>query len=140
MLNIAINIVCLRWFYPIFRNGGPAFATVASAYFNIAALFVVFRVRHGRFGSLEMLFSIARIGACAGIMGALCWVALRFSDFGAYRAFLPRLGIFAALIGGATAVVYLVLAWLLRCHEISELYEIVSHPDAEAANVSGLAL
>jgi putative peptidoglycan lipid II flippase len=138
-LNIVINILCLRWFFPIFRNGGPAFATVASAYFNIVALFVVFRARHGRLGSLEMLFSMARIAACAGIMGGLCWLGLRFSNFGAYRAFLPRLGIFMALIGGATAV-YLGLAWLFRCHEIAELHEIMVHRDAEAASVSGLAL
>lgn len=137
VLNIVINVLCLRWFFPIFRNGGPAFATVASAYFNIVALFFVFRVRHGRLGSMDVVFSIARIALCAGVMGAFCWLALRFSHFSAYRAFFPRLGVLAALIGGASAI-YLGLAWLFRCHEIAELYEIALHRDPETPNLAGL--
>src|SRR6202521_5230596 len=42
-LNLVFNVLCLRWLYPIFRNGGPAVATVASAYFNFFALFAIFR-------------------------------------------------------------------------------------------------
>jgi putative peptidoglycan lipid II flippase len=137
VLNIFINLLCLRWFFPVFGNGGPAFATVVSAYFNSLALFVVFRLRHGRLGSFDMLFSVARIALCAGIMGGLCWVALRLSNFSAYRAFFPRLGVFVALIGGA-ATVYIALAWLFRCREISEVYEITMHRDTEIPSLSGI--
>lgn len=135
-LNIVLNALCLRWFFPIFRNGGPAFATVVAAYFNFFALFAIFRVRHGRLGTLDILFSVSRIVLCAGLMGAACWFGLRLSHFEAYQRFLPRLGIFTVLILGAAAV-YLGLAWLLRCHEVSEVYGIALHGDREPVAASG---
>jgi len=36
-----------------------------------------------------------------------------------------QLGVFAALIGGAT-VLYLALAWIFRCSEIEEIYGIAT--------------
>jgi putative peptidoglycan lipid II flippase len=135
-LNIALNILCLVAFFPVFRNGGPAFATVMSAYFNFFSLFVIFRIRFGRMGTLDILLSLVRIGACSALMGAGCWVALRASHFNSYVDFLPKLGIFAALILGASAS-YLILTWILRCHEITEVYGIALHGDTESISASG---
>jgi putative peptidoglycan lipid II flippase len=129
-LNIVLNVLCLRWLYPVFRNGGPAFATVVAAYFNFFTLFAMFRVRFGRLGTAPILASVARVAVCAAAMGALCWLALRWSNFENYRGFLPRAGIVAALLSGATAV-YFGLAWALRCHEISEVYGIAFHSEHE---------
>jgi len=136
-LNVVLNVLCLRWFYPVFRNGGPAFATVASAYFNLLALFAVFRLRFGRLGTMEIALSLARIGVCAALMGALCWMGLRWSHFGDYVQFLPRLGIFAVLILGAAGA-YLLFAWALRCHELSEIYGVARRSDPGVASVSAL--
>jgi putative peptidoglycan lipid II flippase len=137
-LNIALNVLFLRWFFPIFGNGGPALATVAAAYFNFFTLFGIFRLRFGRLGTLDILASLARSGAAAGVMGTLCRMALHMSRFDAYSSFLPRLEIFAVLIAGATAT-YLLLAWTMRCHELSELYGIATHSEAQAASLSGLS-
>jgi peptidoglycan biosynthesis protein MviN/MurJ (putative lipid II flippase) len=137
-LNIVLNVLCLRWFFPVFRNGGPAVATVVAAYFNFFTLFGIFRLRFGRLGTLDILASLARSGASAGVMGTLCWMALHMSRFDSYSSFFPRLEIFAVLIAGATAV-YLLLAWTLRCHEISELYGIATQREAQAATLSGLS-
>jgi len=136
-MNIVVNILCLRWFLPVFRNGGPAFATVVSAYFNLLALFGIFRFRFGRLGSMDILFSVARIAVCAACMGALCWLGLHASHFASLESFLPRLGIFAALIVGAAGI-YLAFAWLLRCHEISEVYGIALHREREVPSATGL--
>ena len=83
VLAIALNVLFLRWF-PVFANGGPALATVAAAYFNFLTLFVIFRLRFGRLGTLDILVSLARSGAAAGIMGTLCWMALNLSGFASY--------------------------------------------------------
>jgi putative peptidoglycan lipid II flippase len=136
-LNIVLNLLALRWFYPIFRNGGPAVATVIAAYFNFLALFVIFRVRFGRLGTLHILASMGRIAACAGLMGAGCWIALRLSHFNNYVDFLPRLGLFVLLVAGA-ALVYLGLAWALRCHEITEVYGVAVHGEHEPIGAAGL--
>src|SRR4029077_17209306 len=137
-LNVVLNVLCLRWFFPVFRNGGPAVATVVAAYFNFFTLFAVFRLRFGRLGTLDILASLARSGASAAVMGTLCWMALHMSRFDSYASFFPRLEIFAVLIAGAAAI-YLLLAWTMRCHELSELYGIATHSEAQAATLSGLS-
>jgi putative peptidoglycan lipid II flippase len=137
-LNIVLNALCLRWFFPIFRNGGPAVATVAAAYFNFFTLFVIFRVRFGRLGTLDVLSSLSRSGAAAGLMGTFCWMALRLSRFDSYDHFLPRLAIFSVLLVGATGT-YLLLAWAMRCGEIAEIYGIAMRPEAPSAGLAGLS-
>jgi putative peptidoglycan lipid II flippase len=131
-LNIFLNIVCLVAFFPVFRNGGPAFATVMAAYFNFFALFAIFRIRFGQMGTLDILLSLVRITACAGIMGFACWIGLRAVHFNAYHDFLPRLGIFLGLILGAAGS-YLILAWVLRCREMTEVYGIALRTEAMSA-------
>jgi putative peptidoglycan lipid II flippase len=137
-LNIALNVLCLRSFFPIFRNGGPAVATVVAAYFNFFALFAIFRLRFGRLGTLDVLGSLARSGAAAGLMGTLCWMGLHMSRFDSYERFLPRLAIFSVLLVGATCV-YLLLAWAMRCGEISEIYGIAMHGEPQAASLAELS-
>ncbi len=129
VLNIALNTLFLVSFFQTFRNGGPAFATSLAGYFNFLMLFVIFRLRFGRLGTLEILGSMAKIAVCSGIMGVLCWVMLRLSRFSSYERFLPQLGVFTALIAGATAV-YLGLAWVFRCPEIEEVYGIAVRREA----------
>src|SRR6202040_2243709 len=137
-LNIFLNALFLRWFFPVFRNGGPAVATVVAAYFNFFTLFAIFRLRFGRLGTLDILASLARSGVCAGLMGTLCWFGLRTSRFDTYAHFLPRLAIFGVLLLGATAV-YLLLAWAMRGAELSEIYGIALHGEPEAASMAGLS-
>ena len=136
-LNILLNVLCLRWFFPVFRNGGPAFSTVVAAYFNFLTLFAVFRLRFGRLNTIDILLSISRIAVCAAAMGAICWVALRVSHFESYQSFLPRLGTFSALLLAAVCS-YLGLAWLLRCGEISEVYGIAVHRDQPVPSATGM--
>ncbi len=137
-LNIVLNALFLRWFFPIFGNGGPALATVIAAYFNFFTLFAIFRLRFGRMGTLDILASLARSGASAGMMGTLCWMGLHMSGFDTYSHFLPRLAVFGVLLVGATSV-YLLLAWAMRCHELPEIYGIAMHGEPEAASLAGLS-
>jgi hypothetical protein len=74
----------------------------------------------------------------AGIMGTLCWMGLRMSGFDAYSRFLPRLGVFSALVLGGAAT-YLLLAWALRCGELFEIYGIAMRGDAEAASLASVS-
>jgi putative peptidoglycan lipid II flippase len=122
-LNIGLNTLFLVLFFKTFQNGGPAFATSLTGYFNFLMLFIIFRLRFGRLGTLEILGSMAKVAVCSGIMGVVCWVMLRFSHFSSYGRFLPDLGMFSAMILGAAAV-YLGLAWALRCPEVEEVYGI----------------
>ncbi len=123
VLNLALNTLFLLYFFKRFQNGGPALATSLAGYFNFLMLFVIFRLRFGRLGTFEILGSMAKIALCSGVMGVATWVLLYFSHFSSYQHFLPQLGVFLALITSATAI-YLGAAWLLRCHEIEEVYGI----------------
>ncbi len=129
VLNVLLNVIFLVYFLKKLQNGAPALATALAGYVNFMTLFAILRLRFGRLDTFDILGSMAKILACSGLMGALCWVGLRFLRFSSYTHFLPQLGIFTALIIGAT-VVYLALAWLLRCPEIEEVYGIALRREA----------
>jgi hypothetical protein len=56
-------------------------------------------------------------------MGVACWLGAHYTEFTIHSRFLIQLLVFAGLIFGATAL-YLALAWIVRCHEIEEVYGI----------------
>jgi putative peptidoglycan lipid II flippase len=137
LANVLLNVIFLFYFFPKLKNGGPALASALAGYFNVFALFVIFRLRFGRLGTRDIAASISKIIACASAMGVVCWGALRYSQFDSIEHFLPRLLVFIALIGGAT-LTYLGLAWALRCGEISEVYGIAFHSAGTQSGKTGI--
>jgi putative peptidoglycan lipid II flippase len=137
LANVLLNVIFLFYFFAKFKNGGPALASALAGYFNVFTLFVIFRLRFGRLGTREIAASLAKIAVCASVMGAVCWAALRYSQFDNIEHFLTRLVVFAALIGGAT-LTYLGVAWALRCAEISEVYGIAFHPAGAGSGKPGI--
>jgi putative peptidoglycan lipid II flippase len=134
IINIVLNVVFLQTFlYKRVQNGGPALATALATFFDFFALFIIFRLRYGPMGTLDIFRSFAKISLCAGIMGVACWFGNYYTGFALHSRFLVQLLVFAALIIGATAL-YLALAWLLRCHEIEEVYGIATRRTAGATN------
>jgi putative peptidoglycan lipid II flippase len=123
VINIVLNILFLEVFFKRVQNGGPALATALATFFDFFALFIIFRLRYGPMGTMEILRSFSKISLCAGIMGVACWFGNYYTAFTVHSRFLMQLVVFAGLIIGAT-VLYLVLAWVFRCHEIEEVYGI----------------
>ena len=74
--NMLLNVIFLFYFFPKFKNGGPALASALAGYFNVFILFVIFRLRFGRLGTREILASMGKIAVCASVMGVVCWSAL----------------------------------------------------------------
>jgi putative peptidoglycan lipid II flippase len=129
MINIILNIVFLEFFFKRVQNGGPALATAIASFFDFFALFIIFRLRHGAMGTLEIFRSFGKISLCASIMGVACWLGNHYTAFTVQSRFLVQLLVFSGLIAGATAL-YLGLAWLFRCHEIREVYGIATRRTA----------
>jgi len=129
VLNIVLNIVFLQFFFKRVQNGGPALATALATFFDFFALFIIFRLRYGPLGTLDIFRSFSKISLCAGLMGVACWFGNYYSGFTLHSRFLVQLLVFAGLIIGATAL-YLALAWLFRCHEIEEVYGIATRRTA----------
>src|SRR6267143_561498 len=125
VINIVLNIVFIQFFYKRVQNGGPALATALATFFDFFALFIIFRIRYGPMGTMEILRSFSKIFLCAGIMGVACWFGNYYTTFTIHSRFLVQLLVFAGLITGAT-VLYLALAWIFRCHEIEEVYGIAT--------------
>jgi putative peptidoglycan lipid II flippase len=130
-LNVILNIVFLEFFFKRVQNGGPALATGLATFFDFFALFIIFRLRYGPMGTMDILRSFSKVSLCAGIMGVACWFGNYYTAFAIHSRFLVQLVIFAGLIGGATAI-FLGLAWLFRCHEIEEVYGIATRRTAGA--------
>ncbi len=125
VINIVLNIVFIQFFYKRVQNGGPALATALATFFDFFALFVIFRIRYGPMGTMDILRSFSKISLCAGIMGVACWFGNYYTTFTIHSRFAVQLLVFAGLIIGAT-VLYLALAWIFRCHEIEEVYGIAT--------------
>ncbi len=125
VINIVLNIVFIQFFYKRVQNGGPALATALATFFDFFALFIIFRIRYGAMGTMDILRSFSKIFLCAGIMGVACWFGNYYTTFTIHSRFLVQLLVFAGLIVGAT-VLYLALAWIFRCHEIEEVYGIAT--------------
>jgi putative peptidoglycan lipid II flippase len=134
ILNIVLNVLFQGIFYFLakFQNGGPALATSIAAYFNFLMLIVIFRLRYGRLGSVDLLLSLGKILASSGMMGAACWIGLRYSHFSSHPHFATQLLIFLGLLAGAT-VLYIGLTWVMRCPEVEEVYGIAIRGEAGAA-------
>jgi putative peptidoglycan lipid II flippase len=137
LANVLLNFIFVFYFFAKLKNGGPALASALAAYFNVFALFVIFRLRFGRLGTREVAASLGKIAASAGVMGLVCWSALKYSQFDSIEHFIPRLLVFVALISAAT-LTYLGLAWAFRCDEISEVYGIAFHRAAAEPGKPGI--
>ncbi len=137
-VNIALNAIFLVTLVRVLSNGSPALASTAAAYFNFAALFLIFRRRYGRLGARQLLASIGKMAVCAVAMAAGCIVVFRFSNFFTLAHFVSRLGWLAAMIAVSVAI-YFGLAWILRCEELPELFLLLRRhePAVTAASESG---
>ncbi|HEV2616883.1 MAG TPA: murein biosynthesis integral membrane protein MurJ [Candidatus Acidoferrales bacterium] len=130
-INLILNLAFLLLFFRVFYNGSPALATSSAAYFNFFALLWIFRKRFGQLGFSSVLLSLAKTAAAAVVMGLGCAAFLRYANFASYTRLLPRIGMLAAIILGATCL-YLALAWLLRCEELAELHSVLRRADRVA--------
>lgn len=137
LANVLLNVIFLVYFFAKLKNGGPALASALAGYFNVFALFVVFRLRFGRLGTREVAVSLGKIVACASVMGIVCWGTLKYSQFDSIEHFMPRLLVFIGLIASAT-LTYLGLAWAFRCDEISEVYGIAFRSAGSESGKQGL--
>ncbi len=137
LANVLLNFIFLFYFFAKLKNGGPALASALAGYFNVFALFVVFRLRFGRLGTRDVAVSLGKIVACAGVMGVVCWGTLKYSQFDSIEHFIPRLLVFIGLIASAT-LTYLGLAWAFRCDEISEVYGIAFHSAGSESGKQGI--
>jgi len=109
LINIVLNVLFLQVFFDKIKNGGPALATALATFFDFFALLIIFRLRYGSMGIMEVARSFAKISLCAGIMGVACWIGNYCTAFTMHSRFLIQLLVFSGLIAGAT-VLYLALA------------------------------
>src|SRR5437773_3094189 len=120
VLNIVLNIVFLQIFFRRVQNGGPALATALATFFDFLALFIIFRLRYGPLGTMDIFRSFSKISLCAGIMGVACWFGNYYTGFALHSRFLVQFLVFVAVLLGATAL-WLVHVWLFVCDVVYAL-------------------
>lgn len=137
LINLALNTLFLKTFFQTFYNGGPALATSVAAYFNFFSLFFLFRKRFGRLGTFEIVKSVFKIAICSTLMGFLCWGMLWMWRWAELQGLASRIPLFITMIALATGA-FLLFAWLLKCHEVEEVYGIAMRRDKEVVPTQGL--
>ncbi|MFQ5695384.1 MAG: murein biosynthesis integral membrane protein MurJ [Terriglobia bacterium] len=138
-LTLGVNIaLCFALIAPL-GHGGLALATSAASYFNLLALYLIFRRRLGAIEERKLAASLARTVLAAGVMGVGCWWL-------AAQLALPETAAFAALFAGCLTTIaagvglYLILAWLLRSEELSEVRTLVTGRRRETLTGVGAAV
>jgi putative peptidoglycan lipid II flippase len=121
VLHVALNIILLFGIGGYLWNGSPALASSLAAYFNFAALFLIFRGRYGSLGSAAIFGSLGKMVLCAAAMCAACFAAVKYSHLTALDHFLARAAWLVAIIVVSSGI-YFALAWALRCEELPELF------------------
>src|SRR5260370_12545740 len=97
-------MVFCQFFFKRVQNGGPALPTALAPFVDFFALFIIFRLRYGPLGTLDIFRSFAKISLCAGFMGVACWFGTYYTGIALHSRFFVQLLVFAALIIGATAL------------------------------------
>ncbi|MGB2675699.1 MAG: murein biosynthesis integral membrane protein MurJ [Candidatus Acidiferrum sp.] len=136
ILNIVLNVIFLQFLFRRFQNGGPALATALATFFDFFTLFIIFRLRYGSLGMLDILRSISKISLCSVIMGAGCMIANYYAKNLLQGAFSIQLMVFTAMILGAT-LLYVGLTWIFRCPEIEEVYGVAMRRPGAAEGLAG---
>jgi putative peptidoglycan lipid II flippase len=114
-LNIALNVVFIR---PL-RNGGPALATSASAFFNSFALLAIFYKKYGSFGVGGILQSVLKFIVASMALGAVAYIAIHWPGFYAGRMAQKALALTLTIAAGMAT--YFSAASLLKIRELAEL-------------------
>jgi putative peptidoglycan lipid II flippase len=135
VLHVALNTVLLFGFGRYLWNASPALASSLAAYFNFAALFVIFRGRYGSLGAAAICNALGKMALCAVAMSAVCFAAVKFSHLATLQHFLAK----AAWLTGIIVVsvgIYFGLAWALRCEELPELFLLLRRAEPTGATGS----
>ena len=130
--NILLNTIFLLFFYRSLSNGSPALASSLTAYFNFTALFLLFRKRYGRLGTSGLAASLVKIGVCAVAMAFISYYGMQAAHFSSSAHLVTQIGLLAAVILVSTAV-YFGLAWLLRCGELREFWQLLRRTEPSTA-------
>ncbi|MFZ0980462.1 MAG: murein biosynthesis integral membrane protein MurJ [Candidatus Acidiferrales bacterium] len=130
--NILLNTIFLFFFYRSLSNGSPALASSLTAYFNFTALFLLFRKRYGRLGASGLAASLVKIGVCAVAMAFISYYGLQAAHFSSAAHLVTQVGLLATVILVSTAV-YFGLAWLLRCEELREFWQLLRRTEPSTA-------
>jgi putative peptidoglycan lipid II flippase len=107
------------------KQGGLALATSLASYLHVMVLYVVYRRRLGALDEPRLALSLLRTTAAATGMGLLCWFLNRELGLMQIHAFASLLARFTLVIV-AGAASYLLLAWLMRAHELTEVYTLIT--------------
>ncbi len=131
-VNVLLNAAFLLFAFRYLSNGSPALASSLAAYFNFALLFLFFRKRYGRLGFRGVVNSLIKMSICAAAMAGMSYAALHIAKFTEIRHVLVQAGVLAGIIVSSVSV-YLGLAWLLRCEELSEFLLLLRRSEPVAA-------
>jgi putative peptidoglycan lipid II flippase len=114
-LNIGLNFLFFR---PL-RNGGPALATSASAFFNSLSLLVIFYKRYGSFGVWGIARSVAKFAIASIALGVVAYGLVHWPGF--YGGKMSQKVVALAVTITAGTATYFGAALLLNTRELSEL-------------------
>lgn len=118
-IAFVFNIIfCLALVGPL-SHGGLALATSLSAVVNTAVLFLMLRMRHGRFGGRKILSSALKTTLSSAITGAIIYSIVLYSGYSGLS--FPMRAAFVVVTIFLAIAIFLALASLFKVSELSFL-------------------
>jgi putative peptidoglycan lipid II flippase len=118
--NIILSIALM---FPL-RHAGLALATSIASFVNVILLFIILKGRIGAFLERDFFVSIGKVTASSLAMGGFLYLTLYSLHWTTESPFDERILILTISICGGI-VLFAVLAWLLKCSEMSAILESV---------------
>ncbi len=120
---IGLNIILNYSFVFVYKLGahGLALSTSISAAFNFVILFIML-ARHYDLHLLQLLSASCRCAIAAIGLAAFCWISLRYFNFYLFSPLIWIRGAALLVAIGCSALIYLVLALLLRVEVAADVW------------------
>jgi putative peptidoglycan lipid II flippase len=120
LVNLGVSLALMK---PL-AHVGLALATTVSSAVNFLVLLWCLRQRLGLLGGRQLLSSGLRCALASAVMGLAVWMVAYGLDWGDRHSYLGR-AVRPLASMGAGAVVYLLVAKLLRVKELGEIWQVL---------------
>jgi peptidoglycan biosynthesis protein MviN/MurJ (putative lipid II flippase) len=115
-----VNVTAAYILSQYMGNSGVALALVCGAAVNVTILVFIFVRRYGALRTTEILTTIVKVMAAAGIMTIVCWLVMKWTGIETMANGMDKIALTLMTVG-LGIIVFILSCMLLRIRELGEM-------------------